>query len=226
MHVFNTLSFLSTGCQFLSLRGSWAASVLGYPWSTPSMDWDPASNSQTPAMTDMGLEKGSSHHSGDQTGICWKTHWRVLRPDRGVLPPMLGVALDGKVSPGWWKRGICPWQRRASWEGKLNTSACCSVFVWWRWAWEKQMSPFQICLNCSSLTPGTGAALFSCSAEWWRDSGAALHWGAPWADTFFMGGNGCYGSFSLMLSTRDTLKTEDSSPEAYAKLWRNQILYS
>lgn len=84
-------------------------------------------------------------------------------------------------------QGICPWQRREGWEGKLSTSACCCVFVWWRWAWEKQMSPFQICLNCSSLTPGTGAALFSCSVEWWRDNGAALHWGSSLGGHFLRG---------------------------------------
>lgn len=34
-----------------------------------------------------------------------------------------------------------------------------------------------------------------------------------WGETFFMEKNGCYLSFSLTLSTKDSLKTENSSPE-------------
>lgn len=55
------------GCRMLS-------SVLVCPCPTTSTDQDPASNSQALAMMDEGLDKGSSHHPGDQIGTCWKTH--------------------------------------------------------------------------------------------------------------------------------------------------------
>lgn len=87
MHILNTLSFPPAGCQFLSLRGSWAGLHVGLSLIHPQHWLGSSQQLPNTGHDGCGLKKGSSHHSGDQTGTWWKTHWRVLRPDRGVFSP-------------------------------------------------------------------------------------------------------------------------------------------
>ncbi|XP_050163240.1 uncharacterized protein LOC126635764 isoform X3 [Myiozetetes cayanensis] len=87
------------------LTGPELGSVLACSCPTPSTDWDAASDYQTLPRMGMGLDKGSSHHLGDQMwdtperaqGTCAAGLGRGEKTGKeSSIPPLAAVCLCGR----------------------------------------------------------------------------------------------------------------------------------